>query len=351
MKGVDVFMEIKIKDLYTGQAVIPGQLFCVLSSVECATTTTSSQYYKVTFSDSTGTISGTLWSNKFTPATVKVCESFIETMKRKKDLMLANTPEALEELKKFAPVVVKVAGSVSEYKGKLQFDVTSIEETDKNPNEYLFNPISEENAMKLRVKLGKLINELEDEDAKAIVHLVLNDAIISRDFFTFPAAVGHHHAYRYGLLFHTVQVIIYTLAEYDSSKTFHEQIGVSRDVALLTALFHDLGKIEEYYFFPDNTISYNEDGTEHQASSIAIVREILAAHGLRNMHKEILGKVGKSIYEHHGVYGDEKAFNNSKSIISLLVHNADNLSAKTAAIMEAGDFATLLNILIEELIA
>ena len=328
-------MEIKINNLYAGQSVVPGQLFCVLSSVESATTTTSSQYYKVILSDKTGTISGTLWSNKFTPATVKVCDDFITAMKHKKDLMQLNTPEALEELKKIPPVVVKVAGSISEYKGKLQLDVASLEIADKNPIDYLYSPISEENAQKLRRKLGQIINELEDDEAKAIVHLTLNDPLVSRDFFSFPAAIGHHHAYRYGLLFHTVQVLVYALKEYDAAKEYHKSLGISRDLTLLLALFHDLGKIEEYHFFPDNSISYNDAGTEHQSSSLAIIREILAVHGLRNIYKSLLGKLGKGIYEHHGVFGDEKAFLNTKCMETLLVHHADNWSAKIAPIMEA----------------
>ena len=176
------FMEIKFNDLYPGQPVTLGQLYCVISNVECATTTTGSQYYKVTLSRPEGTLSCTLWSNKFTPSTVKVLETIIERTNCKKALMQENTPEALEEVKKFAPIVVKVAGSVSDYKGKLQMDLTAVEiATDKNPFDYLYSPISEETAQKLRRKLSQLINEIEDEDGLSLRPETLSEYIGQKD--------------------------------------------------------------------------------------------------------------------------------------------------------------------------
>src|SRR5690348_7161152 len=55
-----------------------------------------------------------------------------------------------------------------------------------------------------------------------------------------PAAKHYHHAYRHGLLDHTLTVAQAVSA---LSAIFH---GVNRDVALTGALLHDLGKLDTY---------------------------------------------------------------------------------------------------------
>lgn len=59
-------------------------------------------------------------------------------------------------------------------------------------------------------------------------------------FCTAPASVANHHAYRHGLIEHTVEVAENTLRLCEAST------GVNRNLALLAALLHDAGEADEY---------------------------------------------------------------------------------------------------------
>jgi 3'-5' exoribonuclease len=90
------------------------------------------------------------------------------------------------------------------------------------------------------------VAELE-HDLEALVASVADDALrtlLSRlldgRFRTAPAAKYNHHAYRCGLLEHSVQVAHLVSA---AAAVFE---GIDRDLAVTGALLHDIGKLEAY---------------------------------------------------------------------------------------------------------
>lgn len=74
--------------------------------------------------------------------------------------------------------------------------------------------------------------------------LVSDEAFMSR-FSIWPAAVRHHHAYRCGLLEHTVGVT--TVCK--SVQGFYN--GVHGDLLIAGAILHDIGKLEAYDYDPN----------------------------------------------------------------------------------------------------
>lgn len=324
---------MKINDFYAGQKVMSGQIGAILSKVTPNITRNGKPYYDCEFQDTDGKISVKIWD--ITPEIKEICEEFLATLKRQAELKSLNTPEALEEARMIPPIIVTFTGVVSEYMEKLQLTVTAMQKINADPLDYFFAPVSTEMAQQYKEELNGYIAQIEDADCSNILRLVLNDPIVARDFYLFPAAVGHHHAFKYGLLLHTLQVVKYAVALFDAYPVEHQKINISRDIIITAAILHDLGKIEEYhYFISNNTIEYNQMGVHHRSSSLAIVREILAEHGLRNQYREICNKLGKVMYEHHGPYESEKDYAKTKCLESKFVFAADATSAALAPTFE-----------------
>ena len=93
--------------------------------------------------------------------------------------------------------------------------------------------------------LDLLIASVRDPHLHAVLERILGAGTDSgRRFRTMPAAKLHHHAYRHGLLDHSVAV-----AQLVSAAALTLP-GIDRDLAVTGALLHDIGKIEAYEASP-----------------------------------------------------------------------------------------------------
>ena len=87
----------------------------------------------------------------------------------------------------------------------------------------------------LEHELDTLIASVEDGELRALLHRLLD-----RRYREAPAAKYNHHAYRAGLLEHSVQIAQLASA---AAGVFD---GIDRDLAVAGALLHDIGKLEAY---------------------------------------------------------------------------------------------------------
>ena len=95
--------------------------------------------------------------------------------------------------------------------------------------------------------LRELIASVQDPSLADLLNRILGeDSDIWPQFRDAPAAKFNHHAYRHGLLDHSLQVADCVAA---ISATFP---GINRDLALTGALLHDIGKLEAYTQDPQN---------------------------------------------------------------------------------------------------
>jgi 3'-5' exoribonuclease len=135
-----------------------------------------------------------------------------------------------------------------------------------------------------------------------------------------PAAKRYHHAYRHGLLQHSLAVAaaVSALAEIFP--------GIDRELALTGALLHDVGKLDTYT--PVGTeIEMTDVGRLHGEIALGYARvrdEIAAIHGFPAGLAQALLHI---ILSHHG------ALANGSPVVpctreATLVHMADNLSSK-----------------------
>ena len=139
--------------------------------------------------------------------------------------------------------VIKVRGSVSDYRGALQITVDKLRlaaEDDHVDVSRLVRvaPIDSEGAY---ADITRLVSTLEDADYRAVCEEMLRrheDA-----FRTIPAAKSVHHSFLSGLLMHTYNML--RLADFLAAQYAD---SVDRSLLLAGTLLHDFGKEREFTF-------------------------------------------------------------------------------------------------------
>lgn len=111
------------------------------------------------------------------------------------------------------------------------------------------------------------ISRLTDEDKKNV-----SEYLDGTDFFVAPASVRYKGSYPGGLCEHSLNVLEYLLRLYDKFKfdlpnDASSTFGIP-DSLIITALFHDIGKIGLYKKEIKDKKVYNEDGTSSWVKSV-----------------------------------------------------------------------------------
>jgi 3'-5' exoribonuclease len=99
-----------------------------------------------------------------------------------------------------------------------------------------------------------LIDTIERPEAHALVRAVLD--LNRTDWYTAPAAIGHHHAYIGGLSEHSLEVAEAAVA---LARLPLLRRHVDRDAVIIGALLHDAGKLREYRW-RGTALSMSRDG-------------------------------------------------------------------------------------------
>jgi len=94
----------------------------------------------------------------------------------------------------------------------------------------------------LKTKLAILVNRIENVELKKCIEKFLSE---NQFFYESPAAIYYHHAYKHGLLEHSVQVIELSFSMID---TFDKGIIINNDLIIAGSVLHDTGKINCYKF-------------------------------------------------------------------------------------------------------
>ena len=174
-------------------------------------------YLALELADSTGRISGRVWSDV--------------------DLLDARFAEG---------DAVHVLGRVEKFRDRLQLEVRALEPSEADPASLA--PKLRRDADELQGFLEFLISEIHDDGLRELVAGVLADAPLQ----TYPATPDGHHSYAGGLLEHTVGVatICRELAQ------LHPRLRA--DLLLAAALVHDVGRTRE--LGPPPAFRPTEDG-------------------------------------------------------------------------------------------
>lgn len=138
------------------------------------------------------------------------------------------------------------------------------------------------------------------------------------DFWTWPASIGHHHAFQGGLILHTLEVATIAL---HTSKIFEQG---DDEVLIVSALYHDLAKIWEYACINDRWDKTDYHGKVHHISGSNA--EFTAIAMKYEVDRETIQKIQHCIIAHHG-QKDWGSPCKPESIEAILLHQADMLSA------------------------
>ncbi len=221
---------------------------------------------------------------------------------------------------------VRVQAAAGEYRGMLQLVVKSIVTVpadELNPEDFL--PASTRNADQMLNRLKSLTDTITSEPLHALMDAFWADGDLVRLFMRAPAAKKMHHAYLGGLIEHTLSMSL--LAD----KVAGHYSGVDRDLLIVGAVLHDIGKIRELAY--DVNIDYTDEG--RLLSHIAIGLEIVDAkiRSLPGFPANQAALIKHMIVSHHGAreFGSPEP---PKTIEAVLLNYIDEIDSRVNAIRE-----------------
>lgn len=216
--------------------------------------------------------------------------------------------------------IVKISGSAKTFKGSIQIhidEINVIEESEELIGELM--PFCHKSENKLREEIEAIISTIKNKNIIKLLESIYSIPEVKENFYKKSAGVEIHHAYVRGLAQHSLEVaqnvITYCNMGY----------SINYDIAVATALIHDIGKVYELSNFPEN--AYTDEGKLLGHISIGanlIKRCIDEIEGFpKAMELDIL----HVILSHHG----NKEMGSPvvpMTIEAIAVHNADKASAE-----------------------
>lgn len=236
--------------------------------------------------------------------------------------------ENVEQIGKVLTVgsVVSVKGQVQRYNDRLQVVIrrAATVATDE-VDESLFVRSSSVDPEILWQRLTGLVEEVGDEHLRQLLFRILADPEVADRLRVAPAARAMHHAFRSGLLEHTV-----SMATVGRSLARH--YAVNPDLVVAGCVLHDLGKVWELDL--GSSIEYTDDGRliGHLTMEVLHVDRVIGE--LPAFPAELRRQLIHILLAHHGEY-EYGSPRRPKTPEALLVHMVDNLDSRMAGMMEA----------------
>jgi len=283
-----------IKDLRPGSAV--EEVYAVRSREE-RQRRGGGPYLAMTLGDRTGEVAALVWENV-------------------SQLGAACQPGGL----------VRIRGQVQRYNQRLQVVVRDAERIAEDQSDMsLFVRASELDPEILWQRMNGLMENIGDPHIKQLLFRVFSDPEVRDRFRIAPAARGMHHAFRSGLLEHTVSVAT-------AAKALAQHYKLDVDVVVAGSLLHDLGKIWELEM--GSSISYTDEGRllGHLTQEVLYVDRAIA--DLPTFPDELRRHLLHILLSHHGKY-EFGSPRRPKTPEALLVHMVDNLDSKLSGMLEA----------------
>ncbi|SHE28687.1 3'-5' exoribonuclease [Marinitoga hydrogenitolerans DSM 16785] len=222
--------------------------------------------------------------------------------------------------------VIRLKGKIVVFENRLQlnveknYEIYKLKENEINQEKFI--KTSSKNIHQLKDELQSFIEVIKNPYIKELLtYIFIKDKKFYTEFSHAPAAINVHHAYKHGLLEHTIDVAKLC----DSIAKNYINI-VNKDILIAGALLHDIGKTKEYKITPSG-IEKTDAGEliGHIAIGIHMVSEY--AKKIHNFPKELLDEILHMVASHHGEleWGSPIV---PKTIEAFILHFADNLSSK-----------------------
>ena len=191
--------------------------------------------------------------------------------------------------------VIKVRGSVSDYRGALQVTVDKLRLASEDDHVDVSRlvrvaPIDRAGAY---ADITRLVSTLEDADYRAVCEEMLRrheDA-----FRTIPAAKSVHHSFLSGLLMHTYNML--RLADFLAAQYADT---VDRSLLLAGTLLHDFGKEREFTFSELGLVTDYSTKGQLLGHLVMGAQEIAALSAELDLSEEKAMLLEHLILSHHG---------------------------------------------------
>lgn len=222
---------------------------------------------------------------------------------------------------------IEVTGRLTVFNGVLQLSIERARKCDEgeyDPKDYV--PVSSRPVEEMYNQLMGYINGFNNPYIKKLAEsfFVEDEAFIKR-FKVNSAAKSVHHGFMGGLLEHTVAVARIC----ETMGTFYP--ALNKDMLVLCALLHDIGKTREISLFPEN--DYTDEGQllGHIVIGVEMIDEKLRQ--IPDFPAKLAAEIKHCIVAHHGEY--EYGSPKKPALIEALVLSmADNMDAKIEQMTE-----------------
>ncbi len=220
---------------------------------------------------------------------------------------------------------VRATGATQFYQGGLQMILNKIEPTNSSEiEESDYVTLGETQVSTLQARVGELLREMDNYPLQNLAECFLIDEAFMAQFSACPAGVKNHHAYRGGLLEHTLSVMELV------KLTAPRYPDVDPDMLMMGAFLHDVGKIEELTF--ERELGYSSSGQMigHLIQGVSILDEkIRETERLteETFPVEYAMRLRHMIISHHGQleFGSPKV---PMTLEAVALHYLDSLDSK-----------------------
>ena len=213
-----------------------------------------------------------------------------------------------------------IRGKATIYLGKMQLVVTELSRVPESHVELAdFLPRTARDIAEMERELAELVASLQDRNLQLVMEGFLADAAFMAGYRSAPAAKGMHHVCLGGLLEHSLAVARLV----DAIVPLYAPI--SRDLLVVGALLHDVGKVREMTFY--RSFDYTDEGKliGHITIGVEMVQEKIA--GVPGFPVELAMVLKHMILSHHGQYefGSPKR---PKTLEATVLNYLDDLDSK-----------------------
>ncbi|MSU47780.1 MAG: HD domain-containing protein [Opitutus sp.] len=224
--------------------------------------------------------------------------------------------------------VVRIEGKIDFYQGRLSPRIAkalALAEDELGAPGLIENlvEVAPENADELWTEFGGFIDAITHPELRATVRAVFDE--IGETFRWSPAAVAMHHAYRHGLLEHTIHMARVCRA------LLPLYTDVDADLAMAGILLHDTGKAIEY----EGTLATKRSRRGILQGHVVLGYQLTRKHGIRaKLDSDRLERLEHIILSHQGE-PEWGAAVYAATPEAVFVSMIDNLDAKMGMVQRA----------------
>jgi len=213
-----------------------------------------------------------------------------------------------------------VHGKASTYLNKKQLVISNLRKISEETIDLAdFLPVSPRDNEEMRSELKALVATLCDPWLRALAESFFYDAGLLRAFATAPAAKSMHHAYIGGLLEHSLAIAALV------DLMVPRYPALNRDLMILGALLHDIGKIDELSYV--RSFDYTDEGKliGHIVMGVEMIDERIRT--LADFPRGTAMLIKHLILSHHGQY-DYGSPKRPKTLEAIVLNFLDDLDSK-----------------------